>query len=69
MDKVSLPQDEKYSARRTFVLEFSAETEGTCSGRVEHIVTGKRHDFHSMEELLNFMHDALTQATHLRRVE
>ena len=41
-----------------FVVQFRAETEierGSCTGRVEHVVSGQATHFQSLEELLAFM--------------
>jgi hypothetical protein len=40
---------------KSFVVQFSAETDprlGTISGRVEHLQTGRRSRFASVDELL-----------------
>ena len=42
-------------AWKAFVVQFSRETEdlsGPCSGRIEHLSSGRRAQFHSPEELL-----------------
>ncbi len=41
-----------------FVVQFRAETDverGTCTGRVEHVVSGQATHFASLEELLAFI--------------
>jgi hypothetical protein len=42
-------------AWKAFVVQFSRDTgdlSGPCSGRVEHLSSGRRAQFHSPEELL-----------------
>ena len=44
--------------RRAFIVQFRAETDFTqarCTGRVEHMVSGKAAHFQSLEELLGFL--------------
>ena len=46
-----------------FVVQFREGTEveqGRVDGRVEHIVSGQAAQFHSVEELLNFIARVLT---------
>ena len=57
------------SPHRAFVVQFRAETEvgqGSCTGRVEHVVSGQSTHFDSLEELLMFVAQVLTQHTERR---
>ena len=49
---------------RSFVVQFSQATNlgnSQISGRAEHVATGKRIRFSSMEELVNFMTTVLEE--------
>jgi hypothetical protein len=57
-EKPSLP------VRRAFVVQFRTEADlkqGKFTGRVEHVVSGQATRFHSLEELLTFLAQVLTQ--------
>ncbi len=46
------------SVRRAFVVQFRADadiTQGRCTGRVEHVVSGRATHFHSLVDLLAFI--------------
>ena len=56
--KPSLP------VQRAFVVQFRAEADverGHFEGRVEHVVSGQATLFHSLDELLAFFAQVLTQ--------
>lgn len=49
---------------RAFVVQFRAQPPGAplgWDGRVEHVVSGQVTHFHSLEELLAFIHRVLTE--------
>jgi hypothetical protein len=55
--------DWKYKG--AFLIQFQPETDfeaGLCQGRVEHITSYKAMRFRSLEELLTFVTQALTEA-------
>ena len=55
-------KDWKYNG--AFVIQFQTETDfetGLCQGRVEHIISYKAMRFHSLEELLAFVAQVLTE--------
>ena len=63
---MSQPQAEKapLSVHRAFVVHFrtsSNVTRGPIEGRVEHVVSGQSTHFDSLEELLAFMAQVLSQ--------
>ena len=48
-----LNSESKYPNRRAYVLKLRADaTPGALAGRLENLVTGRRHEFASAEELL-----------------
>ena len=54
----------QYSA--AFVIQFRPETDiesGRFEGRVEHVASCKAKKFHSLDELLAFISDVLTEGT------
>ena len=54
------------SIQRAFVIHLQAETDvgrGLLAGRVEHPVSGQVSRFHSLDELLTFMAQILTQGS------
>jgi hypothetical protein len=56
-------KDWKY--KRAFVIQFQPETDfetGLCHGRVEHIASYNAMRFRSLEELLAFVTQVLTEA-------
>ncbi|HEY7495598.1 MAG TPA: hypothetical protein VIH59_31400, partial [Candidatus Tectomicrobia bacterium] len=45
-----------------FVVQFSADTDlqaGRINGRIEHVVSGQEHRFHTLETLLAFITSVL----------
>jgi hypothetical protein len=60
----SLKEQPSLPVRRAFVVQFRAEAEleqGYCTGRVEHVLSGKAAKFSSVEELLAFFARVLRQ--------
>jgi hypothetical protein len=56
-DRSALPAD------RAFVVQLRADADPACgvvSGRVEHIVSGASAPFDSLEQLVDWMRDAVT---------
>ena len=52
------------SIHRAFVIHLQADSDmrhGLLAGRVEHVVSGQVSRFHSLDELLAFMAQILTQ--------
>jgi hypothetical protein len=62
------PNSRELAPDRVFAVQFSSDADPTCErmlGRVEHVESGKRCHFNSLEELVGFMEevlDALNQA-------
>ena len=57
------PSQPSLPTNRVFVVQFRAQPTGASSsydGRVEHLVSGQVVRFHSLEELLAFMIQVLT---------
>jgi len=55
---------EGWQHKGAFVLQFRPETDieaGRFEGRVEHIASTKATRFHSLDELLSFIADALSE--------
>lgn len=63
-----LPQRESaLSIHRAFVIYLQAEADGAhggLAGRVEHSASGQVKRFHSLDELLAFIDQTLTQVPH-----
>ena len=56
---------ERWQHKAAFVIQFRPETdiqEGRFEGRVEHIASTKATRFHSLEELVGFIANALAAA-------
>ncbi len=56
---------EAWQYTAAFVIQFRPETDiaaGRLEGRVEHIASTKATRFHSLDELLTFIANVLTQA-------
>jgi hypothetical protein len=50
---MSLRSDFKYPSRRTYVLKVRGDANpGALGGRIEHVTTGRSHEFSSGQELL-----------------
>lgn len=50
--------------RGAFVIQFRPESDiksGRCEGRVEHVASYKATRFHSLDELLEFIHCVLKE--------
>jgi hypothetical protein len=55
---------EGWQYNAAFVVQFRPETDipgGRIEGKVEHIPTGKAAKFHSLDELLAFIAETLTE--------
>jgi hypothetical protein len=49
-----LNSEAKYPNRRAYVLKLRADaTPGALAGRIENLVTGRRHEFASADQLLH----------------
>lgn len=51
-------------SNRAFVVQFRAtveQTQNTCAGRVEHLVSGQAVRFDSWDHLQQFIHEVLTK--------
>jgi hypothetical protein len=54
----SLHQSKALSVYRTFVVQLHAGADdGQCSGRVEHVASGRSAQFSTMAALLEFLSD------------
>ena len=56
------PSQPSLPSNRVFVVQFRRQLPGAAAGyggRVEHLVSGEVARFHSLEELLAFMHRVL----------
>jgi len=64
----NLPQhDSALSIHRAFVIYLQAEADGghgCLAGRVEHAASGQVRRFHSLDELLAFIDQMMTQVPH-----
>ena len=73
MEKQKVQQIERKSplpTNRAFVLQFRAEADvqqGRFDGRIEHVVSGQTAHFHSIEELVEFLAQALPPLRQERR--
>ena len=57
---------DQWQYRAAFVIQFRPETDvesGRFEGRVEHVATCKATKFHSLDELLAFIANVLTEVT------
>jgi len=53
------------STRRAFVIQLRSETDvkqGRFEGRVEHVASGQAAHFHSLDDLLAFLAQVLTES-------
>jgi hypothetical protein len=59
----------EWQYKAAFVIQFQPETDissGRFEGRVEHVASTRAMRFHSLEELLDFIADVLSE---VRRIE
>ncbi len=62
-----LNPESKYPNRRAYVLKLRADaTPGALAGRLENLVTGRQHEFASVDELLASIASDLASADDAR---